>query len=71
MTPDEQYIISGGEKGSVSIWDIYTTELVKNEMIFKIKKGLSVVDINPIYNIVAVSGFGSSYPVILYYTENY
>jgi len=44
--------------------------VTKCDLNFKIKKGVSVADINPKYNLMAVSAFGGSFPILLYYKEN-
>lgn len=65
VSPFNQLIFSGGEKGEVFSWDLYTAEIVPNHL--QMKGGVSTVDVNPKYNVVAMGAFNSNFSVALYY----
>ncbi len=67
LSPDKQIILSGGENGIPLLWDFYSTNPLLLPLSYKINGKLLCVDWNNKYNMIALAGFGSNYPVTLYY----
>jgi jouberin len=70
ISPDGQFLVSGSEDGKVYVWDMATEILIKeNQIEINVKDIISDVAWNPVYNMVAVAGFGSDLPIIIYAYE--
>jgi len=70
ISPDGQYLLCGSESGTPYIWDI-STGLEVNTGIYSymVKQSVMAVDWNPTYNMVAMAGYGSAYPILVYVYE--
>ena len=69
ISPDNQIIVSGGENGIPKFWDFYSTNIIKSDFEYKINGCLMAVDWNKKYHVIALSSFGSRFPVGLYYYD--
>lgn len=70
VSPDGQHVLSGSEDGKLYLWDFHTAEPYNTEHL-----GLSFVgpvtdvDWNSGYHMIAVSGFGDQYPILVFASE--
>ena len=69
ISPDGTFLASGSESGSIFIWNVPTGELFSQDYNCKFIDSTCDVDWNSKYNMVATSGFGESYPILLYVYE--
>lgn len=70
ISPDGNYVISGSEEGKPLIWSFHSATPEKSDN-FQCGFVDSVSDVcwNIKYNMVAISGFGQEYPVLVYIHE--
>ena len=62
-------LISGSENGTPFVWDAYREQpLIQEAQQFECQfmDVVSDVDWNPRYNMVALSGFGQEFPILVY-----
>ena len=69
ISPDGLYLASGSESGNIFIWNVPTGELFSQDYNCKFIDSTWDVDWNNKYNMVATSGFGESYPILIYVYE--
>ena len=66
MSPDGSYLASGSETGSPFVWNILTSELHSDDYECKFMDTICDIDWNKKYNMIACSGFGHQYPIMVY-----
>jgi len=70
ISPDGQYVLSGSEDGKLYLWDFHTGEPYNTEHLGTSFVGpVTDVDWNQGYHMVAVSGFGDQYPILIFASE--
>ncbi len=70
ISPDGQHVLSGSEDGKLYLWDFHTGEVANTEHLGLSFVGPSTdVDWNNEYHMIAVSGFGDQYPILIYVSE--
>lgn len=69
VSPDGMYLASASESGNIFVWNVPTGELFSQDYNCKFIDSTCDVDWNSKYNIVATSGFGESYPILMYAYE--
>ena len=63
VSTDGQIIVSGCENSKLLAWDLYCMDYIEFDGETDFKGILMCVDWNPVYNVLAVSSFGSNFPV--------
>ena len=69
VSPDSTFVASGSETGQPYVWNALTNELFSDQYECKFLDTICDVDWNPRFNMIALSGFGHSYPVMVYVYE--
>lgn len=69
ISPDGNFLASGSESGNIFVWNVPTGELFSQDYNCKFIDSTCDVDWNNKYNMLATSGFGESYPVLMYVYE--
>lgn len=69
VSPDGTFICSGSQSGKPYVWNTLTKELEHDSYNFKINDNVADIDWNNKYNMIACSGFGHEYPVMIYVYE--
>ena len=69
MSPDGNFLASGSENGKIYVWNAPTGEQFSQDYNCDFVNPTSDIDWNPKFNMIATSGFGESYPVLLYIYE--
>lgn len=71
ISPDGQYILSGSEEGIPKLWHLLTGFVIdrSNNLETKFIDSVSDVSWNRHFNVIALSGFGQEYPVLLFFYE--
>ena len=67
MSKDGCYLASGSEDGQLFLWDIISALPISTEQIHARFQGhISSVDWNPVYHMIALSGFGEEFPILVF-----
>ncbi|KRX05440.1 WD40-repeat-containing domain [Pseudocohnilembus persalinus] len=69
VSPSNEFILSGSEDGKPFLWDISGNLENTKTFEYDIQGALSDVAWSESYHMVAVAGFGSEFPIIVYYYE--
>jgi len=70
ISPDGNFILSGSEDGKPYLWNFANKELQDSE-IFQLSLLDSVLDVSwsTNFHVIACSGFGKEYPILVYFWE--
>lgn len=71
ISPDGEYVLSGSEEGMPKLWNLQSGFSINKEDYFECKFIDSVCDVtwNSHYNMLALSGFGQEYPILVFVYE--
>ena len=69
ISPDGQYILSGSEQGKPRLWEFCGIDIDTSKYECGFIDSVSDVAWNKQYNIIAFSGFGQDYPLLVYVYE--
>lgn len=69
LSTDHQYIATGNENGQVRIWDLVSGNMLECDFEYRINGVVYAGDWSPVYNVMAISGFGSEFPIAIFYAE--
>lgn len=65
-SPDYRYLFSGCETGQLKVWDFMSSYLVDHLMSYRVNGLVYTGDCNLKYNVVAIGGFGQSFPMAIF-----
>lgn len=68
VAPDGNFIASGSEDGALRVWDLPIDE-VRSKEFGEFMDSVADVDWNSRYNMLAYSGFGHRYPILVFVHE--
>lgn len=66
LSPDGEYLLSGSEDGKVYIWGTTGVGLDTDCIDVEFKGSVNAVDWNPKYHMIAATGFGNEFPILIF-----
>ena len=70
ISPDCKYLMSGSEDGKPYCWDLLSADhLSIDSLEYEIIGPVSTIDWNNGYHMIAISGYGDNFPIVVYIYE--